>query len=414
MLLLFTDRFPYGYSEPFLETEIGYLVAGFGRVICVPERAEGPRRPVPAGVEVETSFAAGRPRGAAYLAGALGRTAASPLLYRELASQPHALAQPRALRRAVGYLGEALRCTHWLRAFLHHLKLDSADCTIYTYWLGLATTAAGLLRAEFPQLRLVSRAHGWDLYAERLTPPYHPFREPTLRTLDRLVLISEHGRHYITGRYPWAAQRCVVSRLGVHNPGFTTAPSVDAVLRLVSCSGMLPVKRLDLLIAGLQEFAQRWPTTRLEWHHLGDGPLRPTLEAAARQLPATVTWQFHGQLSNRGVLAFYQGHAVDALVNVSESEGLSVAMMEAQSCGIPVLATAVGGTPEIVGSDNGLLLPHNPTPAEVAQALWRFANANPVETAARRQASHRVWASRFNAAVTYPAFVELLKQTEQQ
>jgi glycosyltransferase involved in cell wall biosynthesis len=46
-----------------------------------------------------------------------------------------------------------------------------------------------------------------------------------------------------------------------------------------------------------------------------------------------------------------------------------VSIHEAQSCGIPVLATAVGGVPELVGDHNGWLLPENPSPDELGRAI---------------------------------------------
>ena len=47
---------------------------------------------------------------------------------------------------------------------------------------------------------------------------------------------------------------------------------------------------------------------------------------------------------------------IDALINVSESEGLPFSMMEAISFGIPVIGTNVGGVKEIINNDTGILL----------------------------------------------------------
>ena len=64
-----------------------------------------------------------------------------------------------------------------------------------------------------------------------------------------------------------------------------------------------------------------------------------------------------GQVSNREVISYYMNNHVNLFINVSESEGIPVSIMEAISFGIPVIATDVGGTSEIViDGFNGLLL----------------------------------------------------------
>jgi glycosyltransferase involved in cell wall biosynthesis len=109
-------------------------------------------------------------------------------------------------------------------------------------------------------------------------------------------------------------------------------------------------------------------------------------------------------VENRTVLKHYRDNPVDVFVNVSESEGLPVSIMEAQSFGIPVVATAVGGVPEIVNDTTGHLLDANPGPDDVAQAVWRLASRS---AEARVQITQH-WRERFSAETNYAAFVRSL------
>ena len=59
-------------------------------------------------------------------------------------------------------------------------------------------------------------------------------------------------------------------------------------------------------------------------------------------------------------------------INVSSTEGIPVSIMEAMSFGIPVIATAVGGTPEIVNNENGYLLSKDPSAKELAEVIQNF------------------------------------------
>jgi glycosyltransferase involved in cell wall biosynthesis len=168
---------------------------------------------------------------------------------------------------------------------------------------------------------------------------------------------------------------------------------------------MVPVKRLELLIAGLAELGNREPATRIHWTHIGDGPLaRQLRNAAARTFPSNVAYQFLGQVDNKGVFDYYRHHPVDAFVNVSASEGVPVSIMEAQSCGIPVVATSVGGVPEIVNDENGILLPRDVTAEDLSEVLRTTVHMRD-RMADKRRASKAMWRQRYNARLNYSQFV---------
>jgi glycosyltransferase involved in cell wall biosynthesis len=77
--------------------------------------------------------------------------------------------------------------------------------------------------------------------------------------------------------------------------------------------------------------------------------------------------------------------------------------MEAISCGIPVIATAVGGNVEIVQERNGILLSENPTPHEIARALLRVCDERE-EMLMKRKGSRAVWQERYNETANFEAF----------
>lgn len=398
---MFTESFPFGTSEPFLETEVRYLSDKFRRLVVVPHRAEGPARSLPPAVTADLSLSrepkVNRKRRLACVA--------HGLLVRELAAYPRKLLHWHAFKKTVSYLVETETIFRWLQGFVKSLP-NTAQSLFYTYWLSPTSLAIALTKREYPKLKLVSRAHGWDLYDERHRGEHLPFRNPLLSRLDALFLISEHGRHYISKKYPKFKTRYHVSRLGVLDPGFTTARSKDRTFRIASCSFLLPVKRVELLIEGLAHFAHLQPDTAVEWHHIGDGPLEGVLKRHARLcLPPSVRYIFHGHLSKENVIDFYRTHCVDLFINVSALEGVPVSIMEAQSCGIPVIAPTVGGIAEIVNDDNGVLLPATPTPDDIAQGLKQII-ASDWETASRKRASKLTWKSMYNADTNYRVFSE--------
>ena len=104
-------------------------------------------------------------------------------------------------------------------------------------------------------------------------------------------------------------------------------------------------------------------------------------------------------------MKYYQKYPVDWFINTSSSEGLPVSIMEACSFGIPVLATDVGGTSEIVRpGETGFLLDAGFKPEDLAALLRRLFRQKKEERAALRAGCRRVWEENFCAASNFDRF----------
>jgi glycosyltransferase involved in cell wall biosynthesis len=117
---------------------------------------------------------------------------------------------------------------------------------------------------------------------------------------------------------------------------------------------------------------------------VGQGELRAQLEALAQNLGLGGSVRFLGGMPQRELLKIYEEAPVSAVVLSSLDlgngfhEGIPVALIEAMSYGIPVVATSTGGTPELVAPGTGLLVPPG-NPGDLAEAihsLLRDSNLN--------------------------------------
>ena len=127
------------------------------------------------------------------------------------------------------------------------------------------------------------------------------------------------------------------------------------------------------------------------WHLalVGDGPARADLEARAARLGIADRVTFLGERSDvRETLA-----ALDVFVLPSRTEGMSNALLEAQATSLPVVATAVGGNPEVVAADaTGLLVPADDPPAmarAIADLVAAPARAAALGAGGRRRVEER-------------------------
>jgi glycosyltransferase involved in cell wall biosynthesis len=411
-LVLLTGSYPYPAvaEQTFLDPELPQLARRFERVIVVPAARGGPRGPLPPSVELEEGLASAseadsRPGRRRLLLAALS----SGLLIPEAVCRPRVAVRLDELKRLAGFAAGASRASRWLAEQVRARGIDCRRTVFYTYWLDHLTMGVALLKRVEPALTLVSRAHAFDLYEHRQQPPYFPCRRRLLGSLDRLFLVSEHGRRHLGQLYPDQAPRFRLSRLGSPEPGFLSAASTDGIFRVVSCSFLVPVKRVDRLLEGLALAARARPGRRLEWLHLGGGPLEAQLrDRVDRLAPPNLRCQLAGQLPPDAVFAAYRDGPADLFANTSASEGLPVSIMEAQSCGIPVLAPAVGGIPEVVDETTGFLIDADARPEDVAAALVAALD-DPPRLAGMRVAARRRWEEIGDAERNFAAFAAELR-----
>ena len=273
----------------------------------------------------------------------------------------------------------------------------------YTYWRGGATLALARWAAAEAGRAAITRVHRYELYDDCFSPPFQPW-ETVYGELACTVAVSEHGRAYLQARGV-PIERLALARLGTPAARSRARPSVDGVLRVLSCSFLRPEKRVPLLARSLVQLAARHPTRQFIWTHLGDGPERRMVQAAASAAPANLRVVLAGHQRNEEVMAHYAVEPVDLFVQVSASEGLPVAIMEALAAGVPVIAADVGGVPEAVDGAVGALLLPNPGADAVADAIESLGVLTTAETRqALRDNAHARWAERFDGVRNHAVF----------
>jgi L-malate glycosyltransferase len=142
----------------------------------------------------------------------------------------------------------------------------------------------------------------------------------------------------------------------------------DRALVVATVARLDPVKDLMTLLEAFASVRRRVPSAHLLV--VGDGPERDRLEARAAQPDLAGSVHMTGYRSDvRALLP-----AADVYTSSSISEGVSITILEAMAAGIPVVATAVGGTPEVLTeeSDGGILVPCR-DPERLAAAIASLA-----------------------------------------
>ncbi|MBN2134871.1 MAG: glycosyltransferase, partial [Acidobacteria bacterium] len=372
-ILIFTDSYPYGKAEPFLKTELEYFAHSFENVSVFPlETGLGTeKRVLPEKVEmIKPVFRRIKNKKELLMKGVFNSSLMAALVKEGIRSGAWK-----------SWTGFRIWFTHLLLVRRLSAEIRKRELIqffnrfdiLYFYW-GLRWSQIIPFLPEELKPKIITRFHGSDLY-EHTNHGYIPWRHQQLERINYAVVISGKGEKYIEDMYPFMKGKTIVSRIGTTDYGLNPRSSSDA-FRIVSCSNINAVKRVELIVQAL-----RHTKRNIEWIHFGDGPLKNKVEKLASTLSPNIKWKLAGALIHDELMQYYQNSPVDLFLNVSSSEGVPVSVMEAMSFGIPVIATNVGGTCEIVSEKTGLLIDKDFAPELLAQKIEEMAGISDPEEA---------------------------------
>lgn len=279
----------------------------------------------------------------------------------------------------------------------------------YTYWYFYYTYSMTKNKAKFSKVKIVTRAHRFDLYSEEYKGNRQPFKEIMDMKLDRVFFISDQGRDYYFREYDIKDRhKYVVSRLGTigEDREHSQLKRSNSKFRIVSCSAVIPLKRVELIVEALSLLDES-----IEWIHFGTGSENDKITELAEQLlkpKENISYRLMGYVPNDEVKEYYRMNYVDCFISTSSSEGLPVSIQEAMAFGIPIIATDVGGVSELV-ENNGILLKNNPNKEEIAHAIKDLFYMSESEYNNLRENSYKNWLCKYNAVTNRTKFIEMLE-----
>lgn len=198
------------------------------------------------------------------------------------------------------------------------------------------------------------------------------------RVTDALVAVSAEVQQFLSRQLGVPESGITIIRNGVEPPAPSDAgvaemtrrvASQPGALRIATVASLTPKKGHRFLLQALARLRERG--CRCVALLAGEGTERPSLEALAEELGLGDSVQFLGAVANPADVVA----VADVVVLPSIVEGLPLALLEAMRAGKAVVATTVGGVPEVVSSGtNGVLVPPRDA-AALADAIGALAQS---------------------------------------
>ena len=154
---------------------------------------------------------------------------------------------------------------------------------------------------------------------------------------------------------------------------------------ILSVGNLVEIKGHELVLRALKTIPD------LHYVLIGDGPMLGTLKRLAIKLEIQDRVNFVGAVKQSSLKYFY--NAAKLFVLPSRREGMPNVVLESIACGTPVVATSVGGLPEIIQSNNIGLLVESRNPYDMSEAILRVLNMNLNRDTIRQYANSFNWDS---------------------
>ena len=354
-LIVITKLFPYNFTEAFLESETPFLQEKFKNIIFMP-LLKGSIRPNFSSLSVDDSYNILYAKKARMFI----RTLHSFDLYKSLFFHRRTLFKKKML---IACIKQQIHVQIIKRIIKNNPSNFTEDTIVYSYWFNAPVYAFLKIRKKYRmKYRVVCRAHRWDVYDENGDMPY---RRYCIEHIDKIFPISQDACDFLTKKYGYK-DKYILSRLGVQKQNVTTKESPPFNFQVLTVSQL--IQRIDI----------------------------PNMRTT-----------FMGYVPNVEIMQFMEESKVDVFINLSTSEGVPVSIMEAQSYGIPVIATNVGGTGEIIDKDNGILLSPCPTLEDVVSALEKVYQSD-----FNRDIIKNHWNKLSNAQINFKHFVDILSNIQ--
>ncbi|HBS86786.1 MAG: hypothetical protein A2W91_12210 [Bacteroidetes bacterium GWF2_38_335] len=404
-LVILCDNYPNSAGEFFIDDELRIINSKFDKIIVLTgsEKETGLNRFVPDNLKTE-SFNAGT--------GFFEKLNALPFVFtgfflneiRWAVKTKKAKLSWILLKVVFMDMVRANEVKKKLRSLIKENSLKADNTIFYSYWHDYKALALASLHKEKVIRHAVARAHRWDVYFDVNKFPFLPFKRFIIENLDITIPVSNDAKEELLKLSPENDKKILVSRLGKINSFEPRFEKPDNSFLICSCSNIIPVKRIPLIIESLSKIKSR----NVTWIHFGDGNLRKQTEMLAGEKLKNIQLEFKGIVSNEEIMEFYRNHFVDLFINLSESEGIPVSIMEALSAGIPIIATNVGGTSEAVDNKNGFVVDREINSEKVSEIIEMYINFDVSVQGEYRKNAYDSWKEKYNGEKNYLLFFDLL------
>jgi glycosyltransferase involved in cell wall biosynthesis len=224
----------------------------------------------------------------------------------------------------------------------------------YSYWSNHTLLSFYLLKKENIINKCFARTLGSDLNGFIPNDDFVAFKKLKFQMLDFLIILNEGQRKKLKTEKLINDDKVIKCYQGINLQIFKEKQKLDKKIHILSCGQLIYVKNTLQIVNFIQAFSKVAKDYEIIYTCIGSGPDFVNVKKAAELKLKHIKFNLIEKVPN--LIDFLKKNQIDLYINLSRSEGMSFAVMEAMSFSIPIICSKIPGNTEIVNNSNGYVL----------------------------------------------------------
>jgi len=228
------------------------------------------------------------------------------------------------------------------------------DNIYYSFWSNFVLLAFGKIKKKKSNFKCFSRSLGSDINGYIPNDSFVPFLKTKFKALNYLFILNEGQKKKLITNDLILENLIQKNYLGIKEQTFYELIRVKNKIIFLSCGNLIPIKNNLKMINFIDFFSKTHSKLKIVFKIIGKGNQKKNILNYKINKNSQFKLEFIDEVES--LVDYLKKNRVDFFINFSSKEGLSYALMEAISCGIPPIVTSIPGNLEVVNNSNGYII----------------------------------------------------------
>ena len=351
-IIVFTYDFPTGNSEnTFIKFEISKLLQDFNEVEIIPEKKLNFKKKNNSKINVDFGLS--------------NKINIINIIYNFFSYTIFSINFYREIKKIIFQKNFFLKCKfaaieitkseiayRWIKKYKIN---DNKNVIFYSFWSNFILISFEKIK-KFKNIKTISRVLGSDLNGYIKDDNYVPYIQKKFYSLNKLFYLAKFQKKILLKKKLIKKTKLNLSPLGIYENRIQDSKNKINTINFLSCNSFIKIKNTLLMIDVVKKFSEV-SKKKVNYYIIGDGEEKKAIKSKLLDYKKYFTFFIIKKVED--LPKFIKKKNIHFFLNLSSQEGMSFSIMEALSCGTPVICSNIEANKNLVNKSRGYILDIN-------------------------------------------------------